>query len=241
MLLSQITTFVSAFLASLVEAVEALTIVLAAGYTRGWRPALLGAFAALVLIIAVAAIFGPLILLLPVRIVRLALGLFLLFFGLRWLRKAVLRAAGVIPLRNETKAYSRTEDRLRVVNLPKGRFDAACFTTCFMAVFVEGLEVVFIVVSLGSAAYSLRSATWGAGLACFTVILLGWTLHRPLTRLPENGLKFAVGVLLTGFGIFWTVEGVAGRWPGGDFALIAIFLIVTTFSIASVLWRKAAR
>jgi uncharacterized membrane protein len=232
MIISASTSFVSAFLASFVEAVEALTIVLAAGSTRGWKPALMGASGALLLLATATAIGGPFLQYLPVQIVRLALGSFLLILGLRWLRKAVLRAAGIIPQRNESLAYARTEDRLRGHEARSLHFDSECFATSFAAVFIEGLEVVFIVLSLGAAGNALLYASSGAALACLSVVGLGWALHRPLTKIPENWFKFAVGILLTAFGLFWTADGLGIPWPGGDMALLG--LVFTTSSLSAL-------
>jgi uncharacterized membrane protein len=148
--------------------------------------------------------------------------LFLLIFGVRWLRKAILRAAGIIPQRDEAMTYARTEERLRSHGPYLRQFDSECFATSFYAVFIEGLEVVFIVLSLGTAGNALLVASSGAGLACISVIGLGWLLHRPLTKVPENWFKFSVGILLTSFGLFWTLEGLNISWPGGDMALVGL-------------------
>jgi len=228
MIISASTSFVSAFLASFVEAVEALTIVLAAGSIRGWRPALIGAGSALLLLTVATALAGPFLQLLPIQIVRLALGLFLLIFGLRWLRKAILRAAGVIPQRDEAKVYARTEDRLRSHELNIKRFDSECFVTSFTAVFIEGLEVVFIVLSLGAVGNALLFASLGAASACISVVGLGWLLHHPLTKIPENWFKFTVGILLT-------ADGLGTPWPGGDMALMGLFIATLCLSLLAVL------
>jgi uncharacterized membrane protein len=233
--------FFSAFLASFVEAVEALTIVLAAGSARGWKAALLGAGSALLSLAALTAICGPFLLFLPIRFVRLALGLFLLIFGLRWLRKAILRAVGVIPQRDEATAYSRTKERLRNDG-PRLQFDSECFTTSFSAVFIEGLEVVLIVLSLGAAGSTLLVASSGAGLACIVVTGCGCLLHRPLTKIPENGFKFFVGILLTSFGLFWIAEGLTIPWPGGEVALLGLFAAISLLSFLAVaIARKYSR
>ncbi len=241
MVISTSTSFISAFLASFVEAVEALTIVLAAGSTRGWRPALIAAGTALLVLAALTAAFGPLLLFVPVQIIRLALGSFLLIFGLRWLRKAVLRAAGIIPQRDEAKAYTLTEERLKSGSPKLGHFDWECFATSFYAVFVEGLEVVFIVLSLGAAGNALFAASSGAATACLSVIGLGWVLHRPLIKVPENWFKFFVGVLLTSFGLFWIAEGLKIPWPGGDLALLVLFAVMSVISFVLVLTIQKIR
>ena len=241
MIVSASTSFVSAFLASFVEAVEALTIVLAAGSTRGWRPALVGAAAALLLLAAATAIGGPFLLFLPVQILRLALGIFLLILGLRWLRKAVLRTAGVIPQRDEAVAFARTEERLRSYGT-RLAFDSECFSTSFAAVFIEGLEVIFIVLSLGAAGNALLFASSGAAFACLCVVGLGLLLHRPLTRIPENWFKFSVGILLTSFGLFWGADGLGLPWPGGDMALLGLFIATSGVAFLAVrVMRQHAR
>ncbi len=233
MIISGGTSFVSAFLASFVEAVEALTIVLAAGSTRGWKPALTGAGAALLVLATVTAIGGPFLLFLPVQILRLALGIFLLILGLRWLRKAALRAAGVIPHRDEALAFARTEKRLRH-HETQLTFDSECFSTSFAAVFIEGLEVIFIVLSLGAAGNALLFASSGAAFACLCVVGLGILLHRPLTQIPENWFKFAVGILLTSFGLFWGADGLGLPWPGGDTALLGLFAATSALTFLAV-------
>jgi uncharacterized membrane protein len=234
MIISAPTSFVSAFLASFVEAVEALTIVLAAGSIRGWRSAFAGMGTALLSLGAITAVFGPVLLLLPVRIVKLAVGFFLLVLGLKWWRKAILRAAGFIPHRNEARVYSRTEERLRSKEPSLHRIDWEGFFTSFNGVFVEGVEIVFIVLSLGAAGNAMVFTSSGAAAACVCVIGLGLILHRPLTKIPENWFKLAVGILLTSFGLFWVSEGVVPDWRGEDWALIGLLAAVSLFSALAV-------
>jgi len=236
-------TFAAAFLASLVEFVEALTIVLAVGATRGWRPALEGAAAGLALLLALLALFGGSLALLPLHLVQLAVGSLLLLFGLRWLRKAVKRAAGLIPLHDEAALYAAETGRLcaepRAARTTSR--DWVATGTAFKIVMLEGVEVIFIVLAIGAAGQDWTAAGIGAAAALLTVIGLGLALHRPLTRVPENSLKFAVGVLLTAFGLFWAGEGLGLDWPGGDLALAALVMAISAVSLAAVrLIRPAA-
>jgi uncharacterized membrane protein len=237
------TAFVAAFLASLVECVEALTIVLAVGTTRGWRPALLGAAASAIFLIILVAIFGPALGRIPITTLQLIVGILLLLFGIRWLRKAILRAAGVIALHDESKIYEREAASMRTSSDLRQRasFDTIAFLACFKAVALEGLEVSFTVLAIGAGG-SLIIASLGALLAAVLVILLGFALHRPLSRVPENTLKFAVGIMLTAFGIFWIGEGLAFPWPGNDLALVAMIALLLIISALGVsLGRSRAR
>jgi uncharacterized membrane protein len=225
----------AAFLASLVEAVEALTIVLAVATVRGWRPAGLGALAGFVLLAAIVLGLGPLLYLVPLHLLQLAIGVMLLLFGMRWLRKAILRAAGVIPLHDEAAAFAgetaalRDEERRRVAGL-----DWLAALTSFKAVLLEGLEVVFVVIAVSAGGRFLFPASIGALLACVLVMAIGVVLHRPLARVPENTLKFAVGVMLSAFGVFWTGEGLGVPWPGEDLAIIAFVALFLGVAIAAV-------
>jgi len=242
-MLLHLPTFSAAFLASLVEFVEALTIVLAVGATRGWRPALEGAAAGLALLLALLALFGGSLALLPVHLVQLAVGTLLLLFGLRWLRKAIKRAAGLIPLHDEAALYAAETGRLTAESRTAGTMsrDWVATGTAFKIVMLEGIEVIFIVLAIGAAGQDWTTAGIGAAAALLAVIGLGLALHRPLTRVPENSLKFAVGVLLTAFGLFWAGEGLGLEWPGGDLALAALVAILLAASLAAVrLIRPAA-
>jgi Ca2+/H+ antiporter, TMEM165/GDT1 family len=223
----------AAFLASLVEFVEALTVVLAVGTVRGWRPALAGTGLALAVLAALVLALGPALQRIPLDAVQLAVGLLLLLFGMRWLRKAILRAAGAIPLHDETAAFAK--ETAALAQGPRGAigaWDAVAVTTSFKIVMLEGIEVVFIVVAIGAAGGLIVPASLGALAALIVVVLLGVALHRPLAQIPENALKFAVGVLLTAFGTFWLGEGIGVEWPGADWSILAL---VAAFLIAAVL------
>jgi len=227
----------AAFLASLVEVVEAFTIVLAVGTTRGWRPALQGSLAGLAVLALLVATLGPVLDRVPLNWLQLAIGILLLLFGMRWLRKAILRAAGVIALHDETAAFAAERAELgRAAPRRRGRMDWLAATAAFKAVVLEGLEVVFIVIAVGAGRGPLLPASLGAIAACALVLAIGIAVHRPLARVPENSLKFAVGVLLSAFGMFWTGEGLGIDWPGGDLvivAFVAIFLVVGLLSVVA--------
>lgn len=184
-------------------------------------------------------VFGPLLLILPVRLVRIALGALLLILGFRWLRKAILRATGFIPHRNETLIFVRTEARLQSETRAVGICDWEGTAAAFNGVFVEGLEIIFIVLSLGTAGRAMILTSAGAAGACLCVIGLGFILHRPLARVPENWIKFAVGVLLTSFGLFWTGEALVPTWPGQDLALFGLLAFVSLASWLAVAIGKA--
>ncbi len=219
----------AAFLASLVEFVEALTIILAVGTVLRWRPALTGAAAGAILLTVLVALFGPLLTRVPLHPLQLVVGMLLLLFGARWLRKAILRAAGVISLHDEDAAFAS-----ETAWLGANRGDWVATVTSFKAVVIEGIEVVFIVIAVGSTGGMLVAASLGAGAAGLLVIVVGLAVHRPLARVPENTLKFAVGVLLTAFGIFWLGEGARLEWPGGDWAIPGLALILFVAALAAV-------
>ena len=229
----------AAFLASMVEFIEALTIVLAVGVTRGWKPSLLGAAAALATLVALVAAPGISLATIPLPPLQLTVGVPLLLFGSRWLHKAVLRSAGVIALRDEALAYSRQTQALRSAPGARSTFDPMAILTTFKTVLLEGIEVVFVVVALGLKRGLLVPAAWGAGVALLLVVVLGLVLHRPLARIPENMLKFAVGVMLTAFGTYWTGEGLGLAWPEGDVSVLA--LVAAVLGLAAVLVRVCAR
>jgi len=226
----------AAFLASLVEAVEALTIVLAVATVRGWRPAGLGALAGLVLLVLIVAALGPLLDRVPLHLLQLAIGILLLMFGMRWLRKAILRSAGVIPLHDEAMAFAIETAELREqARRQQARLDWLAALASFKAVLLEGLEVVFIVIAVSAGRGLLVPASAGALAACLLVAGAGFAVHRPLARVPENTLKFAVGVMLSAFGVFWTGEGLGVAWPGADLAIVAfaaLFLAVGSAAVA---------
>jgi uncharacterized membrane protein len=226
----------AAFLSSLVEAVEALTIVLAVGTVRGWRPAGLGAVAGFALLALIVLALGPLLDRVPLHLLQLAIAILLLLFGMRWLRKAILRAAGIIPLHDEAIAYaSETAQLYEQERQRKARLDWLAALASFKAVVLEGLEVVFIVIAVGAGRGLIIPASIGAIAACLLVAGVGFAVHHPLARVPENTLKFAVGVMLSAFGVFWIGEGLGVPWPGEDMAIIAfaaLFLLVALLAVA---------
>lgn len=216
-------SMLAVFLASLVEFVEALTIVLAVGTVRGWRPALTGAGAGAALPAIMILVFGPLLGHMPIRLPQLFIGMLLLLFGMRWLRKATLRAAGFISLHDERAAFNFEAAQLRSADVSAARaLDPLALIMAFKAVLPEGIEVVFMVIAVGAAGNMLVPASVGAALAGVLVIALGALLQRPLARIPENKLKFAVGVLISAFGIFWVAEGLGLIWPGEDLAILML-------------------
>jgi len=225
----------AAFLASLVEAVEALTIVLAVAAVRGWRPAGLGAIAGLLLLIILVVVLGPVLELVQLRVLQLTIGVLLLAFGLRWLSKAVLRSAGIIPLHDEVKAFAaETAELQEQARRHELRLDWLAGLASFKAVLLEGLEVVFIVIAVGSGRGLLVPASAGALAACLLVAAIGLVVHRPLARVPENMLKFAVGVLLCAFGIFWIGEGVGVPWPGEDLSIVVLAVLLLAAALTAV-------
>ena len=233
----------AAFLASLVEFVEALTVVLAVGAVRGWKPALAGTALAFAVLLTLVVVLGPALTRIPLDLVQLVVGTLLLLFGLRWLRKAILRAAGVIALHDEEAAFAQETETLQ----REGRrlavgFDKVAVAAAFKIVMLEGIEVVFIVIAIGAAGRMLLPASVGASAALALVIVLGIVLHRPLARVPENTLKFGVGVLLSAFGTFWAAEGIGVVWPGGDRAILALIASFLTVALVLVpLARSRAR
>lgn len=213
---------VPAFLASIVEAVEALTIVLAVGVTRSWRSALYGVAAGLIVLTLLIVVFGTaIVLFVPISSLRVVIGALLLIYGLGWTCKAVLRAAGAKSKHNEDKIYAEQIGRLRAEKpVPATGIDGVSFAVAFKGVLLEGLEVAFIVVTFGTTAGHLIPAAVGAALAVIAVLVVGIFVHRPLSRVPENGLKYAVGIMLITFGTFWAGEGIGIEWPTGDVTLI---------------------
>jgi len=225
----------SAFLASAVEFVEALTIVLAAGVTRGWRSALTGLAAATLALAVIVAALGPALTLIPISALRLVVGALLLAFGLQWLRKAILRASGFKPLHDEAATFARELEEARTARSEeRAGLDWYGFTLAFKGVLLEGLEVAFIVVTFGSAQGRIDLAALGAGGALVLVVIVGVLVRAPLARVPENTLKFAVGVMLTTFGIFWSAEGAGAHWPGDDASLPVVLAFVVALSASSV-------
>ena len=231
----------SAFLASAVEMVEAMTIVLALGLARGWRSTLTGAAAATGALAVVVAALGPALTLVPIDSLRLVVGVLLLIFGLQWLRKAILRAAGSIPLHDEDAIFAReAQEAQQAQSETRLGLDWYGFTVSFKGVFLEGLEVAFIVLTFGSSQGSIPLAAAGAAAALVLVASVGIAVRSPLARVPENTMKFTVGAMLTTFGIFWSAEGAGATWPGDDLALLAIlaYVVVLSGALVAVLRRR---
>lgn len=219
----------AAFLASLVEVVEAFTVVLAAATWRGPRPALWGTAAGVAILAGLVLVLGPVLDRVPIHALQLVIGILLLLFGMRWLRKAILRGAGVIALHDEDLAYAREQAALAGQARQATRLDWLAGLTACKAVLLEGLEVVFIVIAVGAGRGLLLPASLGALAACGLVLLVGVAVRKPLARVPENTLKFGVGVMLSAFGTFWTGEGLGVAWPLADFSILVfagLFLLV---------------
>jgi uncharacterized membrane protein len=226
---------ISVFLACAVEAVEAFTIVLAVGSTRGWRSALLGVLAALLALAVLVAILGPALTVLPFNVLRLIVGGLLLIFGLQWLRKAILRAGGAKALHDEEAIFEReVAEASRRGPGPGEGLDSYGFAISFKAVLLEGLEVAFIAITFGANQGDVPLAAVAALAAVAVVVLAGVAARAPLSRVPENAMKFAVGVLLTGFGVFWGAEGAGVGGPGGEAALPALLGLILLASWALV-------
>ena len=230
------TTVLASFLASLVEFVEALTVVLAVGSVRGWRSALTGAGAAVAVLAALVVALGPQLRRIPLDLIQMGVGTMVLLFGLRWLRKAILRAAGRIPMHDEDAAFAKNMAAMQSGVVGRmGALDRVAVAAAFNITMLEGTEVVFIVIAVGAGgAGLLLPASVGAAAAMILVTALGVVLHRPLARVPENTLKFVVGVLLSGFGTFWVGEGAGFTWPGGDVAILALVAGYVTTALSLV-------
>jgi uncharacterized membrane protein len=231
----------SAFLASAVEMVEALTIVLAVGVTRDWRSSLTGVGVATLALAVIVAALGPALTVIPIDTLRLVVGALLLVFGLQWLRKAILRASGYKALHDEEQAFAREVAEARAAREEtRAGLDWYAFTVSFKGVLLEGLEVAFIVLTFGSTQGSIPLAAVGAAAAVLLVAVVGVVAHRPLARVPENKMKFAVGAMLTTFGIFWATEGAGAHWPGGDASLPAVlgFVVLMSFAFVTTLRRR---
>ncbi|HEX3520239.1 MAG TPA: hypothetical protein VHT29_14495 [Solirubrobacteraceae bacterium] len=224
---------VSVFLACTVEAVEALTIVLAVGTTRSWSSAMSGVGAAAVALAAIVAALGPALTALPIDLLRVLVGGLLLIFGLQWLRKAILRAAGLKAKHDEQQIFEEERRAAAAAGKAAG-FDGYTFTIAFKGVLLEGLELAFIVLTFGANQHRVALAAAAAGLAVLLVVLGGVAARAPLARVPENTMKFAVGVMLSSFGMFWGTEGAGAGWPGGDAALLVIVPLVLAAAIALV-------
>ncbi|HEY3960796.1 MAG TPA: hypothetical protein VGL68_09830 [Solirubrobacteraceae bacterium] len=223
----------SVFLACAVEAVEALTIVLAVGSTRSWSSAMSGVGAAVLALAALVVALGPALTALPIDLLRVLVGGLLLIFGLQWLRKAILRSAGLKAKHDETRTFMEETQAARAAAGKDSSFDGYAFTIAFKGVLLEGLEVAFIVLTFGANQHRVALAAAAAGLAVLVVVAAGAAARAPLARVPENTLKLTVGVMLSSFGMFWGAEGAGASWPGGDGALLAIVpgMLVAAFAL----------
>ena len=227
-------TVATTFLASSVEAVEAMTVVLAAGITRGWRSTLAGAFAGLAVLAAIVALAGPALASAPIRPLQAVTGTLLLLFGVRWLRKAILRYAGVIPMRDEDDKFAQSRAQLGPAAPVASTIDPIAALTSFKVVLLEGIEVIVIVIGVGAAGSLLLPASVGALAACLVVVVACAILHRPLARVPENALKLAVGALVSAFGIFWFGEGAGIEWALGEPTILALVAVLLGTAAAGV-------
>ncbi len=230
---------ISVFLACAVEAVEAFTIVLAMGATRSWSSALAGSAAAVVLLTAIVATLGSALVALPVDALRVVVGGFLLVFGLQWLRKAILRKAGLKALHDERETFARETQLALSIARPARGLDGYAFTVSFKGVLLEGLEVALIVLTLGANRHRVGLAAASAAIAVTIVACVGLVARAPLARVPENAMKLAVGVMLTSFGIFWLAEGAGAGLPGGDGALLVLIPGVWLASLLTTWALKA--
>jgi uncharacterized membrane protein len=241
---SAVLVFLGAFLASAVEMVEALTIVLGVGIVRGWRSTLIGTGAAVVVLGALVAALGPALTVIPITALRLVVGALLLVFGLQWLRKAILRSSGFKGLHDEDEAFRlQREEAAEAGDERRGGLDWYAFTVAFKGVLLEGLEVVFIVIGFGTAQQQLGLAALAAGTAAVVVVAAGVIARGPLSRVPENTIKFGVGLLLTSFGCFWAAEGVGIDWPGDEVSLLGViaFFGLASFAFVRQLRRQRLR
>ena len=231
----EVLLFAAAFLAAAVEMVEALTIVLAVGITRSWRATAWGSSAALVALVIIISALGPALASLPINALRLFVGTLLLIFGLQWLRKAILRASGVKARHDEDRIYqAEVEAANGTPIVDRARLDWYAFTVSFKGVFLEGLEVAFIVLTFGGTQGNTLLAAAGAGAALVVVLVVGALVHAPLSRVPENTMKFGVGIMLTGFGTFWAAEGAGADWPHGDLAILGLLAFVLVLAVSLV-------
>lgn len=235
--------FVAVFLACVVEAVEATTIVLAAGTTREWRSTLIGVAFGVVTLAIIVAILGPAISAIPLGALRLLVGGLLLVFGLQWLRKSILRGSGYKALHDESEIFQRQVSAAQTATREKKAFigDWYSFTLSFKGVVLEGLEVAFIVLTFGSNAHDIPLAALAAAAAIVLVVIIGIAVRAPLARVPENGMKFVVGVMLTAFGTFWGVEGAGSHWPGSDAALLVLAPAIALFGLAIIALLRRRR
>ena len=227
-------SILASFLASLVECVEALTVVLAVGSVRGWRSALAGSALAVGVLLVLITGLGRALTRVPLHTLQLVVGILLLLFGLRWLRKAILRSAGQIALHDESAAFAKNAASMRKLGGVRG-WDRVAFATAFQITMLEGTEVVFIVIGIGAGGVGLIfPASLGAAAALLLIIGLGFALHHPLANVPENKLKFVVGVMLSAFGTFWVGEGAKVIWPGGDWSILGLIVGYLVVAIVTV-------
>lgn len=227
---------VAVFLASCVEMVEALTIVLAVGQTRGWRPCFQGAAAAILSLAVLVAAFGPALVRVPLTVLHLVIGTILLIFGMQWLRKAILRSSGLKAKHDEDEIYRETVAELEAQG-PAQRLDRVGIVVAFKGVFLEGLEVVITVITLGTSAHRLGLAALSASVAVVLVGVVGAVVAKQLSKVPENAMKMGVGIMLASYGTFWTGEGLKVRWPGGDvwlLILVGIYAVTTAFMVSTL-------
>ncbi len=230
----------ASFLGTGVEFVEALTIIMAVGVIRGFKSSLLGAFSAAVVLGLLIVIIGePLIKLIQLFYVQLIVGLFMLLFGIRWLRKAILRYAGLKSVHNEAESYQKEMERQKKAGSVSSGVDRFAFVTAFSGTFLEGMEAVFIVITLGLSTKSMASTVLGAILATIVVILAGLLLRSPLTKIPENTMKFIVGLMLTSFGAFWLGESFHVKWPQADLSILYMVVTLLVFSFLIVIRIKS--
>jgi uncharacterized membrane protein len=237
---TQLGLALSVFLACAVEAVEATTIVMAVGQTRSWASAWAGVGAATVTLAAVVAGLGTALASVPIDPLRLLIGTLLLGFGVQWLRKAILRAAGRKALHDERQIFARESSAAGRLGGQRRRFDRYSFAIAFKGVVLEGFEVALIVVTLGSARHHIALASAAALAAVALVIAAGFAARAPLARVPENTLKFVVGVMLSSYGIFWLAEGAGASWPGGDASLLGIIAVLLSCSSLAILALRRA-
>jgi uncharacterized membrane protein len=240
-LLNALPLILTVFVACVVEAVEALTIVLAAGITREWKSTFQGMGVALVVLAVITAAVGPAVGYLPLTALRLVVGALLAVFGLQWLRKGALRATGYKALHDEASAYLREVAAAReaAVEKKRGVSDWYAFTLSFKGVLLEGLEVIFIVITFGDNQRDVGAAVIGAAAAIIVVTVTGFAVRSPLTKVPENWMKLGVGVMLTSFGTFWGAEGAGVAWPGHDAALLVLVPVVALVTAACIAWLRS--
>lgn len=232
--------FLAVFAACAVEAVEALTIVLAVGLSHGWRSALQGVAAGVLVLAMLVAALGPALTVIPINALRLVVGGLLLVFGIGWLRKAMLRGSGFKALHDEAAIFARELEAARAATTTRKPLvhDWYAFTLSFKGTLLEGLEVAFIVLTFGANQHNIPLASAGAVAAVVAVVVAGIIVRHPLSRVPENTMKFSVGVLLTSFGIFWGAEGAGAHWPGSDGALAAVIALVLVASLSGTAWMR---